>query len=157
MKKQNNGFNQNTDKDKVIKNAIEKRVTRSIKKLISAEEVSVNAIDSLIILESDSYKLIAITLKIHQSIQITQSEKIYWNNFTREEKSFIITDDSQLPLYFTKYKAGYYSGVNLIQFVRQLQPVHPELAQVIEIRRRNLIYTQTSHLGHQVQRTLIQL
>ena len=75
----------------LIKNSIERRVTRSMKKLISKEAVSINAINSLIIPEADRYKLTAIAIKLHQSIQLTQSEKNYWNNFSKEEKSFIIT------------------------------------------------------------------
>ena len=92
-----------------------------MKKAISAEEQSINALNSLIIPETDRYKLIAIALKLHQSIQLTQSEQNYWNDFTREEKSFIITGDSQHPLDFTRYQAGYFSGENLNQFVRYQQ------------------------------------
>ena len=43
-------------------------------KKISKEEQSNNA---LIMTESDRYKLTAIALKIHQSIQLTQSERKY--------------------------------------------------------------------------------
>ena len=87
----NENFNQkNNDlKDKVIKNLIKRRVTCSMKKLISAEEQSINAINSLIILEADRYKLIAIALKLQQSIALTQSEQLYWNNFPKQEKAFI--------------------------------------------------------------------
>ena len=79
--------------NELIKNSIERRVTRSIKKLIFKEAVSINAINSLIIPESDRYKLTAIAIKLHQSIQLTQSEKDYWNNFSKEEKPYIITGD----------------------------------------------------------------
>ena len=71
-------------------------------------------------------------MKLHQSIQLTQSEIEYWNIFTKEEKSFIITGDSQLPLDFTKYQAGYYSGENINQFVRQQLPVQPAQIQELE-------------------------
>ena len=43
--------------NELIKNSIERRVTRSMKKLISKEEVSINAINALIIPETDRYKL----------------------------------------------------------------------------------------------------
>ena len=72
---------------------------QSMKKLISREEQSINA---LIIPESDRYKLKAIALKLQQSIQFTQSEKKYWSNFLKEEKSYIITGDSQQALYAYK-------------------------------------------------------
>ena len=65
-----------------------------MKKWITKEEQSINVINNWIISESDRYKLMAIGLKLHQSIQLTQSEKNYWNNFTKEEKSSIITGDS---------------------------------------------------------------
>ena len=58
--------------NELIKNSIERRVTRSMRKLISKEEVSINAINSLIIPETDRYKLTSIALKLHQSIQLTQ-------------------------------------------------------------------------------------
>ena len=96
--------------NELIKNSIERRVTRSMKKLISKEAVSINAINSLIIPEADRYKLTAIAIKLHQSIQLTQSEKNYWNNFSKEEKSFIITGDAQQTLDFTQYQQGYYSS-----------------------------------------------
>ena len=54
-----------------------------MKKLISKEEVSINAINALIIPEADRYKLTGIALKLHQSIPLTQSEKQYWQNFSR--------------------------------------------------------------------------
>ena len=50
----------------LIKNSIEHRVTRSMKKLISKEAVSINAINSLIIPEAVRYKLTAIAIKLHQ-------------------------------------------------------------------------------------------
>ena len=52
--------------NELIKNSIERRVTRSMRKLISKEEVSINAINSLIIPKADRYKLTAIALKLHQ-------------------------------------------------------------------------------------------
>ena len=94
--------------NELIKNSIERRVTRSMKKLISKEEVSINAINALIIPEADRYKLTAIALKLHQSIKLTQSEKNYWQNFSKEEKSYIITGDSQHTLDFTQYQQGYF-------------------------------------------------
>ena len=66
--------------NELIRNSIERRVTRSMKKLISREEQSINAINTLKIPESDHQ---AIALKLHQSIQLTQSEKKYWNNFSK--------------------------------------------------------------------------
>ena len=95
--------------NELIKNSTERRVTRSMKKLISKEEVSINAINALIIPEADRYKLTAIALKLHQSIALTQSEKKYWQNFSKEEKSYIITGDSQHTLDFTQYQQGYFS------------------------------------------------
>ena len=96
--------------NELIKNSIERRVTRSMKRLISKEEVSISAINSLIIPEADRYKLTSIALKLHQSISLTQSEKNYWQNFSKEEKSYIITGDAQQTLDFTQYQQGYYSG-----------------------------------------------
>jgi hypothetical protein len=96
--------------NELIKNSIERRVTRSMKKLISKEEVSINAINALIIPEADRNKLTAIALKLHQSISLTQSEKQYWQNFSKEEKSYIITGDSQHTLDFTQYQEGYFSS-----------------------------------------------
>ena len=96
--------------NELIKNSIKRRVTRSMKKLISKEGVSINAINSLIIPEAGRYKLTAIALKLHQSIQLTQSEKQYWQNFSKEEKSYIITGDSQHTLDFTQYQEGYFSN-----------------------------------------------
>ena len=64
--------------NELIKNSIERRVTHSMKKLISKEEVSIHAINTLIIPEADRYKLTAIALKFHQSIPLTQSEKQNW-------------------------------------------------------------------------------
>jgi hypothetical protein len=95
-----------------------------MKKLISKEAVSINAINSLIIPEADRYKLTAIAIKLHQSIQLTQSEKNYWNNFSKEEKSFIITGDAQQTLDFTQYQQGYYSSDYWNFVAPQLQPVH---------------------------------
>jgi hypothetical protein len=95
--------------NELIKNSIERRVTRSMKKLISKEEVSINAINALLIPETDRYKLTAIALKLHQSITLTQSERNYWQNFSKEEKSYIITGDSQHTLDFTQYQQGYFS------------------------------------------------
>ena len=46
--------------NELIKNSIERRVTRSMNKLISKEEVSINAINSLIIPDTDRYKLTSI-------------------------------------------------------------------------------------------------
>ena len=57
--------------NELIKNSIEHRVTRSMRKLTSKEEVSINAINYLIIPEADRYKLTAIALKLHQSITLT--------------------------------------------------------------------------------------
>ena len=99
----------NRKTNELIKNAIERRVTRSMKKLISKEEVSINAINSLIIPEADRYKLTAIALKLHQSITLTESERNYWQNFSKEEKSYIITGDAQQTLDFTQYQQGYFS------------------------------------------------
>ena len=48
--------------NELIKNSIECRVTGSMKKLISKEEVSINSINSLIIPEAERYKLTAIAL-----------------------------------------------------------------------------------------------
>ena len=66
-----------------------------MKKLISKEDVAINAINTLIIPEADRYKLTAITLKL-QSIPLTQSEKQYWQNISKEEKSYNITGNSGL-------------------------------------------------------------
>ena len=43
-------------------------------------------------------------LKLHQSITLTPSERQYWQNFSKEEKSYIITGD------FTHYQEGYYDS-----------------------------------------------
>ena len=86
-----------------IKNSSEQRVTRSLNKLIPNEEVSNNAINALIIPEAGSYNLTAIAIKLHQSIPLTQSERQYCQNFSNEEKSYIITGDSQHTLDFTQY------------------------------------------------------
>ena len=91
------------DANESIQNSIEQRVMRSVKKLISKEQQSFNAINTLIIPESDRYKLTAIAIKLHQSIQHTYSEKKYWNNFSKEEKAYIIIGDSQQTLDFTQY------------------------------------------------------
>jgi hypothetical protein len=115
--------------NELIKNSIERRVTRSMKKLISKEEASINAIQDLIIPEADKYKLTAIALKLHQSIRLTQSEKDYWQNFSKEEKSYIITGDSQHTLDFTQYQQGYFSEDywNYVQpgQPQPLNPTHP--------------------------------
>ena len=80
-----------------------------MKKLISREEVLINAINSLIIPEADRNILTAIALKLHQSITRTLSEKNYWQNFSMEEKSYIISGDSQHTLDFIQYQQGYFS------------------------------------------------
>ena len=72
--------------------------------------MSIDAINPLIIPKADRYKLTAIAIKLHQSIQLTQSEKQYWKNFAKEEKSYIITGDSQHTLDFPQYHEGYFSG-----------------------------------------------
>ena len=72
--------------------------------------MSINAINCLIIPEADRYKLTAISLKLHQSIPLTQNEKQYWQNFSKEEKLYIITGDSQQTLDFTQYQEGYFSN-----------------------------------------------
>ena len=79
-------------------------------KLISREEQSINAFNALIIAEADRFKLTAITLKLHQSIPLTKTEKQYWNNFSYQEKAYIITGDCQQTLDFTQYQEGYFSG-----------------------------------------------
>ena len=58
----------------------------------------------------------ASTLKLHQSIQLTWSEINYSKIFN---KSYIITGDSQQTMDFMQYHAGYFSGENFHQFVRQ--------------------------------------
>ena len=88
----------------LIKNSIERRMTRSMRTLITKEEVSNNVINSLIVPEADRYKLTAIALKLHRSITLTQSEKNYWQNFSKKEKSYIITGDWQHTLDFTQYQ-----------------------------------------------------
>jgi hypothetical protein len=120
----------NQTANELIKNSIERRVTRSMKKLISKEAVSINAINSLIIPETDRYKLTAIAIKLHQSIALTQSEKDYWKNFSKEEKSYIITGDSQLTLDFTQYQEGYYSSEywKLVQ-PKIIQPPAPPIEE----------------------------
>ena len=72
-----------------------------MKKLISKEEQSIKTIDTFIIPESDCYKLTPIVLNLYQSNQLNQSEKKYWNNFSKEEKAFIIAGDWQQTLDFT--------------------------------------------------------
>ena len=96
--------------NELIKNSIERRVTCSKKKFISKEEQSINAINALIIPEADRYKLTAIALKLHQSIQLTQSENKYWSNFSNQEKAYIIAGESQQTLDFTQYQEGYFSS-----------------------------------------------
>ena len=72
-------------------------------------------------------------LKLHQSIQLTQSEKKYWNNFSKEEKAYIITGVSQQTLDFTQYQDGYFSGENLRKFVRaKPQAQNPPIVQIEE-------------------------
>ena len=61
----NETLNQHAERDSEIKNSIERRVTCSMKKLITREEQSVNAINSLIIPGSDRYKIRASELKLH--------------------------------------------------------------------------------------------
>ena len=84
--------------------------------------MSINAIQALIIPEADKYKLTAIALKLHQSITLTQSEKNYWQNFSKEEKSYIITGDSQHTLDFTQYQQGYF-GEDYWNYLLPDQPV----------------------------------
>ena len=64
-------FNHCKKANKLIKNLIEWRVMQSMKKIVSKEKQSVIAINALIIPEPGKYKLTAITLKLHQSIQLT--------------------------------------------------------------------------------------
>ena len=70
--------------NELIKNSIERRVTRSMKKLISKEEVSINAINALIIPEADRYNLTAIALKLHQSITLTQVKGTIGRTFQKK-------------------------------------------------------------------------
>ena len=63
----------------------------------------------------------AIALKLHQSIQLTQSERRYWNNLLKEEKAYIIIGDSQQTLDFTQYQDAYFSG----DYWRYLEPELP--------------------------------
>ena len=65
----------------------------------------------------------AIALKLHQSIQLIQNENIFFNNFTKKEKWYIIKGDSQQTLDFAHYQAGFFSGENLNLFMRQNQLV----------------------------------
>ena len=78
--------------------------------------------------------MIAIALKLHQSIQFTQSEKEYWNNFTKEEKAYFITGDSQQTLNFTQYQPGYFCGKSFNYFLDRINhPVqNPPTAQIEE-------------------------
>jgi hypothetical protein len=69
--------------------------------------------------------LTSIALKLHQSIELTQSEKNYWQNFSKEEKSFIITGDSQHTLDFTQYQKSYFSN----EYWKYLQP-EPKIVQL---------------------------
>ena len=114
--------NKSKKANELIKDSIERRITRSMK-LISREEQSINAINALIIPEADRYKLTAIALKLHQAIPLTTTEKQYWNNFTNQEKAYIITGDSQQTLDFTQYQEGYFSGDYWNYLARPVQPI----------------------------------
>ena len=97
--------------DNLIKNSIEKRITRSMaNKLLMKKQSSqsIVAINNLIIPELTKLKLKTIANKLYHSVKLTQEENTFWNSFSNTEKSYILTGDSQVSLDFTEYQnSGY--------------------------------------------------
>ena len=98
--------NKNDLSNKLIKNSIEQRITRSMakqnKEKQSAQAIAV--INNLIIPDSVKYKLKVIARKIYQSEKLTHEETSFWNSFPNSEKSYMLTGDTATPLDFTEYQ-----------------------------------------------------
>ena len=83
----------------LIKNSIEKRVTRSMSKnetsnsKLNQQQSAIFAIGNLIISDSEKLTLWMIVWKIHQYLPLSQEEHIYWNSFEPKERNFLLTGD----------------------------------------------------------------
>ena len=117
------------NKDKLIKEAIEKRITRSMtNKLMKKHSYqAIATINNLIIPEEEKVTLKSIAFKLFHSIQLSQEESIFWNSFSNCERSYLLTGDSQSPIDFTEYQEAGYHYEQEYQ-LPQYQPVTPPQA-----------------------------
>ena len=95
-----------TQEKDLIKNSIERRVTRSITKAVqgkSAPEKSIQSINNLIIADNEKHTLLVIVFKLYQCIPLTQSENNYWNSFSVPERNYLLTGDEVFSPQLTQF------------------------------------------------------
>jgi hypothetical protein len=98
--------NEKSNVNEQIKTSIERRTTRSMAKQNKEKQAAqaIVIINSLIIPDSEKYKLKTIATQIYQSIKLTSEEASFWNSFPNSEKSYILTGYSAQTLDFTEYQ-----------------------------------------------------
>ena len=125
-----------TEEKNLIKNSIEKRVTRSMTKKdapissLNQQQNAIFAIGNLIISDSEKLKLWLIVWKIHQYLPLSQEEQCHWNSFAPKERNFLLTGDEIFSPEVIHTPNNLHKLTRNIEKVIRFQPNNPVPIQI---------------------------